>query len=479
MPLFSQLAGNFQKIPQKKESLQSLWRLLRILLDNLDFEDVVYKVVNSILHELGYLNLGYRIIALSLIDEKAGGLRRIALSQTPEAARATSVSTIPFEKIVIPLTAMENYCVKVMYEGRPLVTTAWPYLLTPPLEPEAALRNQRAAGIKTSMVYPVYAQGRPIGSIIFSMVKDYRQVTEDEKDLLSGFTDLVGLAVQNSIIYTSLKTTSKQLVEANKKLEELDKLKDDFVSIASHELRTPMTAIRSYAWMALNRSDVPLSEKLNKYLSRILISTERLINLVNDMLNISRIESGRVEIIPQVFDMKKFATDIVSEVESKAQEKNIKITIDNMNLPQVLADPDKVHQVLLNLLGNALKFTPQDGSIRVGFFSDGKVSETSVTDSGVGILKEDISRLFTKFGRLDSSYVAAATSGGTGLGLFICKNLIELMGGNIKASSEGHNKGSTFSFSLPIATPDAVKSKELFTKKVENGQAKFLEPVPV
>ena len=140
-------------IPQKKESLQSLWRLLKILMVNLDFENVVDKVVNSVLDELGYMNLGYRIIVLSLVDNKAGGLRRIALSQTHEAKQATSVSSIPFEKIVIPFSATSNYCVKVLIEKKPLVTQSWPDLLCPPLTPEAALTNQKAAGFKTSMVY--------------------------------------------------------------------------------------------------------------------------------------------------------------------------------------------------------------------------------------------------------------------------------------------------------------------------------------
>lgn len=466
---------HFSNIPKKKESLESLWHLLKILMSNLDFNEVVNKVVNSILSELGYLNLGYRIVVLSLVDEKIGGLRRIALSQTEEARRAKSVSTIPFEKIVIPLTATSNYGVRVLKEGKPLVTTHWPDLLTPPLTPDAALTNQWAAGIKTSMVYPVYAREKPIGSLIFSMVKDYSEVTEEEKDLLGGFADLVGLAVQNSMLYSSLHKTTKELQDANKKLEELDMLKDDFVSIASHELRTPMTAIRSYAWMALNRPDVTLTERMKKYLSRVLSSTERLINLVNDMLNISRIESGRIDITPEVFDLKLLVEEVFSEVEPKAREKNLNLQIFSDNIPKVFADQDKVHQILLNLIGNALKFTPENGAITVSFFSDGKVVETSVKDNGVGISAEDLQNLFKKFGRLDSSYVAAATSGGTGLGLYITKSLIELMKGKIWVNSEGPGKGSVFTFSLPAATPQVLAQPHVYSFKAQ-GEAKQLEP---
>lgn len=466
------------QIPQKQQSLESLWRLLKILMTNLNFDDVVYKVVNSLLEELGYLQSGYRIVVLSLIDEKAGGLRRIALSQTQEAQRAVAVSTIPFEKIVIPFSATSNYCIKVLTEKKPLVTTNWVDLLSPPLTPEAALTNQRSAGIKTSMVYPVFSGGKPIGTLIFSMVKDYKDVTDEEKDLLAGFTDLVGLAVQNSMLYTGLQKTGLELVQANEKLKELDHLKDDFVSVASHELRTPMTAIRSYVWMALHKPDMPLTEKLKRYLYRTLVSTERLINLVNDMLNVSRIEAGKIEVYPKPFDIIALVKDVLEEVKVKADEKMVRLQVLEQKIPLVFADPDKVHQVLLNFVGNSLKFTPPDGIISIGFFTDGNMVEISVKDTGTGITKDDLAKLFHKFSRLDNSYLSMGTSGGTGLGLFISKSLIDLMHGKVWATSEGQNKGSTFTFSLPIATQELIAQAEKYHIKPQ-GEVKVLEPVSI
>ncbi len=468
-----------QGIPQKKESLISLWKLLRGLLSNLEFSDVVAKVVNSILVELGYLDLGYRIIVLSLVDDQAKGLRRIALSQTEEAEKSKALSPIRFEDIVIPFTAVNNLCIRVLLEKKPMVTTAWPDILTPPLAPEAALASQQNAGIKTSMVYPVFASGKPVGCLIFSMVKDFSQVTEDEKDLLSGFADLVGLAVQNSKLLTNLEVTSKQLQEANEKLKSMDLLKDEFVSVASHELRTPMTAIRSYAWMALHRSDVPLSQKLEKYLVRILMSAERLIGLVNDMLNISRIESGKIEITPEKVDIIALSKDVVDEAYySKGLEKNIHISVLEEKMPPVFADPAKLRQVMLNIIGNAVKFVPEGGQIAVSFFTDGKMVEISIKDTGPGISKEDLSKLFKKFSRLENSYTALASSGGTGLGLYISRNLIELMHGKVWASSEGLGKGTTFTFSLPVATENILLHADQF-KVAAKGEARSLEPVTI
>lgn len=232
-----------------------------------------------------------------------------------------------------------------------------------------------------------------------------------------------------------------------------EKLEDEFVSIASHELRTPMTAIRSYAWMALHKSDIKLSEKLEKYLVRILISTERMIKLVNDLLNVSRIEANKLEIKLESVDLIPLVKDVFDEVYySKSQAKDIKFNLLQKPLPKVLADPEKLREVLLNLIGNAVKFTPPGGTVTVDFFTDGKVVEVYVKDSGIGVLRDDLAKLFTRFGKLDNSYASLSTSGGTGLGLYISKSLIELMNGKIWASSEGLNKGCTFTFSLLVAT---------------------------
>ncbi len=262
----------------------------------------------------------------------------------------------------------------------------------------------------------------------------------------------------------------------NAKLHQLDKLKDDFVSVASHELRTPMTAIRSYVWMALHRADITLSQKMERYLYRTLISTERLINLVNDMLNVSRIEAGKIEISPKSFDILALAKDVMEEVKLKADEKRLKLSVLEHSLPPVFADPDKVHQVLLNLVGNALKFTYPGGSISLDFFTDGISLETSIKDNGSGIAKEDLGKLFHKFGRLDNSYTSISTSGGTGLGLYISKSLVELMHGKIWAESEGVDKGAKFSFSLPVATKQLVEEAEKYHLQPQ-GEAKTLEPV--
>lgn len=353
------------------------------------------------------------------------------------------------------------------------------------LEEGTLKEEMRSLGISIAKV--LHVKEDIIGFLILGEKASGEVYSEQDLKVLDILAPEMAVAMQNAesyekikkfnvILSEEVKRATQDLQHANFRLKQLDQLKDDFVSVASHELRTPMTAIRSYAWMALNRPDIPLSEKMKKYLSRTLISTERLINLVNDMLNVSRIEAGRIEIRPQVFDILALVNEIVSEVEPKADEKMVRLQVVNTTTAKLFADPDKVHQVLLNLIGNALKFTPTDGTIAISFFTDGKVVEVLVKDSGVGISREDLSKLFRKFERLDNSYVAAATSGGTGLGLYISKSLIELMHGRIWATSEGLGKGTTFAFALPIATKEIMDQAQKFTFKPE-GETKSLEPV--
>lgn len=350
---------------------------------------------------------------------------------------------------------------------------------------KSLMREMDVAVMKTLKV------GEQVVGLLFLGEKASGEIySEQDLKILEILAPEMAVAIQNSqsydkikkfnvILSQEIKKATTDLQQANEKLKQMDHLKDDFVSIASHELRTPMTAIRSYAWMALHKSDVPLSEKLQKYLIRVLISTERLINLVNDMLNLSRIESGRIEIKPEAVDLLSLVKDIIDELYfSKSQEKHIEFVVLEKTVPKIFADPEKLRQVFLNIVGNSLKFTPHGGKIIFDFFTDGQVVETSIKDTGVGISQEDLSKLFHKFSRLDNSYTAAATSGGTGLGLYISKNLIELMKGKIRAQSEGVGKGTTFTVSLPVATKEKIEHASEYAVEPE-GEAKPLEPVTI
>jgi len=421
---------------------KALIDLQKILLDTLDFDKVIDKVVNAMLFDLGFVELGYKVIVLTLYDEKSKVLKRIALSQTEQAERALKASSVPFREIDIPISASDNFLIRTLKTKKPMVTHYWPDIFRPILSDEDALKNQTAAGIKTSMLFPITVRNQAIGVMIFSMIKSEKEVTEGEKGLIQGFADIVGLSIENSKLFTATKV-------ANEKLKQLDKLKDEFVSIASHELRTPLTAIKGYIWLAINKSPTPLPDQVKKNLQIALDSNEHLAYLVEDMLTISRIEGKRFNMNMEKTDLIPVIDQVYNELAIKAQTKEIEFSVTH-EVPNcfIMGDKEKLREIFMNIAGNALKFTPEKGVVKVIIEKKDHEVIISIRDTGPGISKANIPKLFQKFVRLSESYAKTKESG-TGLGLYITKQIIELHKGKISIESEV-DKGSTFTITFPL-----------------------------
>jgi signal transduction histidine kinase len=229
-----------------------------------------------------------------------------------------------------------------------------------------------------------------------------------------------------------------------------------------------MTAIKSYLWMALDGQGGPLTQKLKFYLERSLESTDRLIKLVNNMLNISRIESGRISLDLVSVDLNQLTQQVIDEVAPRAKELQLEINFKvNSKIPEVIADADKIKEVLINLIGNSFKFTPKKGNITIYFEHINDHVIVHVSDTGAGLTPDMMKNLFQKFGLIKGSYQTnqTSTTQGTGLGLYICRQIIELHHGHIVAESDGIGQGSTFSFSLPVSSQELLK---LYQKKFQH-----------
>jgi PAS domain S-box-containing protein len=234
-----------------------------------------------------------------------------------------------------------------------------------------------------------------------------------------------------------------------RRLKELDKLKSDFVSNVSHELRTPLTSIKGSVDNMLDGLTGALNEKQIRYLARIKSNTERLSWLINDLLDLSRIEAGRLEVRPTTLPLAALAAEVAEQLKPLATEKLIRIEVPSADpRATVWADRDKVIQILMNLIGNALKFTPKEGKVTVALAkNENDYVQISVADTGPGILPEERNKIFSKFYQVSS--IAKQKPRGSGLGLAISKALVEMHGGKIWVESEV-GRGSTFYFTLPV-----------------------------
>ncbi|MBI2337954.1 PAS domain S-box protein [Candidatus Daviesbacteria bacterium] len=230
---------------------------------------------------------------------------------------------------------------------------------------------------------------------------------------------------------------------------ELEKLKDEFVSLASHELRTPMTAIKGLVSMIMEGDYGNVSEELKDPLSDIAQSTQRLINLVNDMLDVSRIEAGRTKFTFTEVSIPDLVAETVKTLKPIAVQKNIGLEETGSPIYKVRADSDKVKQILINLANNALKFTDH-GRVVISYRSWGRYVYISVADSGIGISKENQEKLFGKFSQVNSSQNGRPL--GSGLGLYLSREFARKMGGEMWIERSEKDKGSTFTFALPFAS---------------------------
>jgi signal transduction histidine kinase len=238
------------------------------------------------------------------------------------------------------------------------------------------------------------------------------------------------------------------LALANERLKALDQMKSDFVSHVSHELRTPLTAIKGAVDLMLREVAGPLTEKQIHYLTRIRSNAQHLAGLINDLLDLSKIESGKIEVKSSRVSLGGLVHEVVETLRPIAVEKAVALdaTIPEPSI-MVWADRDKINQVLMNLIGNAIMFTPAQGSVTVSASSEGNQRvQVSVSDTGPGVSRHEKEKIFDRFYQI--AEVGGAKPKGTGLGLAICKALVELHGGRIWVESEP-NRGSIFSFTLP------------------------------
>lgn len=270
------------------------------------------------------------------------------------------------------------------------------------------------------------------------------------------FTSVVGYFLIRSVKLEftqrlQLEKLTKDLEKANSRLKVLDKMKSEFVSIASHQLRSPLTSIRGYASMLLEGSYGPVPEKAKEALERISESSKYMVNSVEDYLNVSRIESGNMKYEMSDFNLKDTASTVVDELRQTAMQKGLLLTFrsDLSSQGIVNADIGKTRQALHNLINNSLKYTER-GSIVVSVGENKATKKIMVTisDTGIGMSEETLDSLFAKFSRAKDANKTNIS--GTGLGLYVAKQMIEHMGGTITAASDGPGKGSSFTLELPL-----------------------------
>ena len=245
-----------------------------------------------------------------------------------------------------------------------------------------------------------------------------------------------------------LQVSNRALEVSNTRLRELDRLKSDFVSNVSHDLRTPLTSIKQMVDNMLEGVGGSLTEKQQHTLSRMEVNADRLTRLINDLLDLSRIEAGQLKLNPAEISLAQIGQDVVETVRPIAVERNITLSVQTGEpVAPVWADPDRVYQIMMNLVTNAIKFTPTGGRVEIRVMPEGDEMCVAVRDTGTGIPPEEVERIFEVFHQVERT---SQSRDGAGLGLAIAKRLVDMQGGRLEVTSVP-DQGSEFRFTLPVA----------------------------
>jgi GAF domain-containing protein len=421
--LVSELQGRTQELTRSVGQLTALGEVGRAVSSTLDLETVLTTIVSR---------------AVQLADLEAGAIYEYDEAAEVFHLRATQNLPAEFLEIARPLALPKGEGAT----GR-LAVTREPVQIPDITAPDAYHGRMRdilvRMGHRALLAVPLISEDHIVGGLVVNRLQP-GEFAPEVIDLLRTFATQSALAIQNARLFREIADKSHQLEVASQH-------KSEFLANMSHELRTPLNAIIGFSEVLSERMFGDLNEKQEEYLKDIYASGTHLLSLINDILDLSKIEAGRMQLELTDFDLPQAIDNALTLVRERAGRRGIALehSVDE-RLGEIRGDERKVKQVLLNLLSNALKFTPEGGRVEVIARVVDGMTEISVTDTGVGIAPADQEAVFEEFRQVGTAEKKAE---GTGLGLTLCRKFVELHGGRIWVKSQV-GAGSTFSFTLPV-----------------------------
>lgn len=445
------ISSNLETIRRQIAQLTTLNQSSAAITSTLDLDRLLSTVLQLLSGNLGFVRM-----VLFLWDSERGiatvGQLLGMPPETEEAAR----------RLVIPVRDDGGFAAELLIRGKPVLVSDIESVadrITPTVLPIL-----RQTGIFSFVGVPLRSQQRILGYL--GADRGTQPCSQEDLDLLMTIASHVAVAVDNARAYTELATLTEnlerrvqdrtqELQTVNERLQEHDRRRSKFVSVASHELRTPMTSIKGFVENMLDGLTGQLSERQAHYLQRIKHNVDRLTRIINQLLDWSRLDVGRIDIKPEPLRVGEFVEDVVESFQTLAEEKSILLEVAPCDPALVVrADRDKLEQILWNLVGNAVKFTPKSGRISVACAArDAGFVQISVSDTGCGIAPHELPNVFNEFSKVESTMPG---SQGAQLGLFITKSLVTLHGGEMWVESQ-LGVGTQFFFTLPIETAPPPK----------------------
>jgi len=452
------LEASREELRQRLKELSVLYEASRMVASSIDLQQVMDDILDLLVNKFNVDNCSVRLL-------ENDGMMRI------KAQRGLKPEFVQFAE---RQPSMECYSGECFLSGR-VIYVSDTDKITKPISTNLITEQ----GIKSFVQAPIFSEKEIIGVLSASSMKEKGYFSDKFIELFKSLAQQLGVAIGTARLYDQLARFNKQLevkvaertveleqktiqlAEANRELKELDRLKSEFLANMSHELRTPMNSIIGFTQILLDEIDGEINKEQKESLETVERNANNLLALINDILDLSKIEAGKMTLTLQPISLDKVIDDTMTTLKPLIERKKHYFSLEKAeNLPRVIGDSEKLRQILINLLNNSIKFTDFEGRISLqvelwtktppaGLDPHQSYVRISVRDNGIGIKPEDQKRLFGEFIQLDSS--ASRKYGGTGLGLSISKRLVEMHKGIIEVESR-YGEGSTFSFFIPAET---------------------------
>ncbi|HBR14092.1 MAG TPA: hypothetical protein DD723_00920 [Candidatus Omnitrophica bacterium] len=424
-----------EELDKRINGLETLQKVSRLISTTLDENEIFNRLNRVLLAELGFeKNL------ILIYDENKELLDRINLGFPP--------NDIPF---ILSKLLDDGDLIKALSDGTSFSS----------LESSQQRKEEisRLFEVEHFILSPVLTQNGIIGYVFVGNRSNASVITAGDEELVSILANQIGQSLENALLFeqafrssqileSKVQDRTKQLASALEEVKSISKTKSEFISAVSHELRTPLTSIKGYASILMTGKLGNIPDAVKDRLAKINTHSDNLVKLINDLLDIARIESGRTEMHKETCNMTNLIENVHDLLTPQMKDKNIQwIALLDPKTPEIFIDKGQVERVFINLVSNAIKFTPAGGTIMVKSQLNDKIVEIEVADTGIGINEENISKLFGEFYRVENEINQNVK--GTGLGLALAKKIVEAHSGKIWVASE-LNKGTSFHFTLPI-----------------------------
>jgi len=424
-----------EELDKRLNGLDALQKTSRLISTTLDENEIFKRLDQSLIVDLGFEK------NLICIYDKAQAMQcRLNVGFSPEEVQFVVVS---LEK--------EKSLIQALREGHAFTSAA--------SSKQAKEAIIRIFDVQHFVLTPILTQNNIMGILFVGNRSNVSAITEGDEELVSVLANQIGQSLENARLFdqaygasqaleSKVQERTKQLASALEDVKQINKMKSEFISAVSHELRTPLTSIKGYASLLITGKLGAVPDAVKERLEKINAHSDNLVKMINNLLDIARIESGRVEMKMEKCDIATIIETARDLLTPQMKEKNLQWKTDiAAGVPQLLLDRHQAERIFINLVGNAIKFTPEKGTITIRVRHDPQAATIEVSDTGIGVSQEDLNKLFDEFYRVDNAINQNVK--GTGLGLSLVKKIVDAHKGKIWVTSE-LNRGTTFHFTLPF-----------------------------